>query len=85
MANPARRLRIRTDSGSTYLFDRDEMTWTRYNTSAGREDIPGMAGIKGGTLDSFPDPVEVGRPLRFYIPPRMWITTTIVRSVEDVT
>lgn len=80
----ATRLRVHTQSGSVYLFDRDALTWKRMNNNLGRGDIHGLEGVHDGLLARFVDPI-VGEPLAVGLPDGRYIRTTPVVMVEDVT
>ena len=59
-------LRVKTESGSTYILNQVQMTWDR------ERNVPDLASpypvrTKGGTLMEFPK-VVVGQPLRLFGP-----------------
>ena len=75
------RIRVDTLSGSSYVFDKDEMTWERVNTNRGHEHIRGME-ENSGKLAEFPVP-QVGEFLYFRIIGD-WIRTTPVVGIYDI-
>jgi len=83
----ALKVRVHTQSGSIYLFDREAMTWKRMNNNRGHEDILFFKGVNDGLLTEWVDPI-VGSSLivRIALPgePNNWIRTTPVVLVEDV-
>ncbi len=76
-----RRFRVTTQSGSEYFFDNAQMTWSRENTNAGRENILFLEGIHSGRLAAPVEPA-VGNGLTFFLPGGEWVRTTPVVSVE---
>jgi hypothetical protein len=80
-------LRVKTESGSTYILNQVQMTWDRERNSPEWES-PFPVRTKGGTLMEFPE-VVVGQPLRLFGPSltpggtfRM-IETSLVVGVEE--
>ena len=80
-------IRVKTESGSTYILNPTQMTWDRERNVPELELVYPVR-TKGGTLMKFPE-VAVGKPLRMFGPSltpggtfRM-IETSLVVSVEE--
>ena len=58
-------LRVKTESGSTYILNQVQMTWDRERKAPDLSMFPMRT--KGGTLMEFPK-VVVGQPLRMFGP-----------------
>lgn len=77
------KLKVRTASGSTYIFDNEALTWSRENKNPGHGDIRFMEGVHSGRLAAGVEPV-VGHTLTFFLPGDDWVVTTPVQSVEVI-
>lgn len=77
------RLRVKTASGSEYLFDNEALTWERKNTNPGHEDIRFLEGVHKGLLAAEVMPI-VGEGMTFHLPGDEWVRTTPVVAVEQV-
>ena len=78
-----RRCRVITASGSVYILDWADLTWTRDNTNKGHEQIFGLEGVTWGHLSTWPAVIEIGQSMRLDDLDGAWIRTTPVVSIED--
>jgi hypothetical protein len=71
---------VRTQSGSTYLFDNEALTWERVNTNVGHEEIAFYDGEQRGKLAAPVEP-RIGERLTFFLSDHDYIVTTPVVEV----
>jgi len=75
------KIKVTTKSGSEYLFDNENMVWTRKNDAV--PDILFLEGVNGGRLGAAVEP-RVGERLTFFLHDHDWVCTTEVQKIEVI-